>query len=263
MKKYLFWAIAFFWPSVIVDAQDIITKKDGTDIKAKITEVNASEIKYKRFDNLEGPTYTMNKADILLVRYENGTNDVFDTPSTIPARRQYDNNKFFASDPSRLHDGMKYRHIKDFYDKNDYNALSNPKYSGSRAWLNLIVPGLAQFTMGEGGLGCRYLLLTLAGETMMFLGYGFVADSSYGRYVDEEEQIIGLALSLAGVAATLTFGITSITNASKVAKIKSLYEDDMAKLKQGYSFTVAPTLMPAYTPQGIRMAPGVGMRVTF
>ncbi len=58
-------------------AQDIITKKDGTDIKAKVLEVNESEVKYRRYDYLDGPIFTMLKSEILIVRYENGTNDVF------------------------------------------------------------------------------------------------------------------------------------------------------------------------------------------
>jgi len=58
-------------------SQDAITKKSGEDIQAKILEVGQTEIKYKKFDNLEGPTFTMPKSDILLVRYENGTKDIF------------------------------------------------------------------------------------------------------------------------------------------------------------------------------------------
>ena len=58
-------------------AQDVITKKDGTDIQAKVLEVNENEVKYRRYDYLDGPIFTMLKSDILIVRYENGTNDVF------------------------------------------------------------------------------------------------------------------------------------------------------------------------------------------
>lgn len=59
-------------------AQDIITKKDGTDIKAKILEVTPNEIKYKRFDNQSGPTFTMLISELVMVSYENGTRDIFE-----------------------------------------------------------------------------------------------------------------------------------------------------------------------------------------
>jgi hypothetical protein len=59
-------------------AQDIITKKDGTDVQAKILEVTPQEIKFKKFDNQEGPIFTLLTSEILMVKYENGTRDVFD-----------------------------------------------------------------------------------------------------------------------------------------------------------------------------------------
>jgi hypothetical protein len=63
-------------------AQDMITKLDGTDIKAKILEVLKTEIKFKKFDNLEGPTFTEEISDLLMIRYQNGTKEIFSkTPS--------------------------------------------------------------------------------------------------------------------------------------------------------------------------------------
>ena len=64
-------------------AQDIITKRDGTDIKAKILEIGASEISYKKFDNQSGPKYISLKSEILMIRYENGTKDIFDHKNTF------------------------------------------------------------------------------------------------------------------------------------------------------------------------------------
>ena len=48
-------------------AQDIITMKKGVDVKAKVLEVLPNEIKYKQFENQDGPTFTVRKADILMV----------------------------------------------------------------------------------------------------------------------------------------------------------------------------------------------------
>jgi hypothetical protein len=58
-------------------AQDVITTKKGEDINAKILEVSLSSIKYKKLDNLNGPIYNILITDILLVRYQNGTKDLF------------------------------------------------------------------------------------------------------------------------------------------------------------------------------------------
>lgn len=79
MKKILKLAVLIILCiiSININAQDIITKKDGTDISARVLEITISEVKYKKFDNLSGPIFTMLKSDVLMIRYENGTNDVF------------------------------------------------------------------------------------------------------------------------------------------------------------------------------------------
>ncbi|MBP5474614.1 MAG: hypothetical protein J6X92_07655 [Bacteroidales bacterium] len=69
-------------------AQDIITKKDGTDIQAKVIEVGPSQISYKTYSNINGPTYTMNLSDILMITYENGFREMYnvnnETKSSLP-----------------------------------------------------------------------------------------------------------------------------------------------------------------------------------
>lgn len=77
MKKVIFIIIALLAINNLVFSQDIITKKTGEDIQSKILEISQSEVKYKLYSNLEGPTYTLLKSDILMVRYENGTKDIF------------------------------------------------------------------------------------------------------------------------------------------------------------------------------------------
>lgn len=77
MKKILTTTLVLVFFYIHGFTQDIITQKSGEDVKAKIIEVTQTEVKYKKFDNLTGPTFTMAKADILMVRYENGTKDIF------------------------------------------------------------------------------------------------------------------------------------------------------------------------------------------
>ncbi|MBC5991564.1 hypothetical protein [Pontibacter cellulosilyticus] len=63
-----------------IQAQDIITKRTGEKVEAKVMEITTSEIKYKNFNNLEGPLYVLPKAEVLLIQYENKTNEVFELP---------------------------------------------------------------------------------------------------------------------------------------------------------------------------------------
>lgn len=75
----------------VASAQDIITLKNGEEIKAKVSEVEINVIKYKKFDNQTGPVYTLEKADVFMIKYENGSKDVFDFQPVKPADSSWQN----------------------------------------------------------------------------------------------------------------------------------------------------------------------------
>ena len=57
--------------------QDIIVKRNNETIKAKIIEVNQNDIKFRRWDNLDGPVYIIQKSDIASIVYQNGEAESF------------------------------------------------------------------------------------------------------------------------------------------------------------------------------------------
>jgi len=61
---------------------DILTLKDGSEISAKIFEITSNEIKYKKCDYQDGPLYTKLKSDVFMIKYSNGTKDVFSSKET-------------------------------------------------------------------------------------------------------------------------------------------------------------------------------------
>nr|MBC7612395.1 hypothetical protein [Pseudopedobacter sp.] len=82
MKKIIYLSFLFIFLGILQSkAQDKIYKKDGTVLEAKVTEVGSSEIKYKAFANLNGPVYTIAKAAILKITYENGNVENYDATS--------------------------------------------------------------------------------------------------------------------------------------------------------------------------------------
>ena len=83
MKKNIILLAVFFGCITTAVAQDIITLKNGDEIKAKVQEIGSTDIKYKKYENLTGPVYTLSKAEIFMIKYENGERDVFtETPVT-------------------------------------------------------------------------------------------------------------------------------------------------------------------------------------
>ena len=57
-------------------SQDLIFRNDGKDVESIIIEIGLDDIKYKKFNNPNGPTYIMKKSEIFMIRYENGTKDL-------------------------------------------------------------------------------------------------------------------------------------------------------------------------------------------
>jgi hypothetical protein len=62
-------------------SQDIIIKRDGSEISARIVEVGVSEIKYYKVGTTS-PVYAVKKAEVFMIRYENGNKDVFEKEQT-------------------------------------------------------------------------------------------------------------------------------------------------------------------------------------
>ena len=95
MKNYNLFVKTFFLSILLslfvttINAQDMLIKKDGEVIKAKILEVGTTEIKYKLFDSPDGPTLTINKREVrtMKIHSENGKNDkvmnITDDPMSV------------------------------------------------------------------------------------------------------------------------------------------------------------------------------------
>jgi|GEM_PF-3841393 len=83
MKKYLLtlliFIILFGFKAM---AQDVIMLKNGDEIKSLVQEIGADYVKYKKFDNQTGPLYNMAISEIFMIKYANGTKDVFNKVET-------------------------------------------------------------------------------------------------------------------------------------------------------------------------------------
>lgn len=81
MKKFI--VSLFFIVPFLAQAQDLIVKKDGSVIQAKVSEIGISEIKYKKWSNQDGPSYVISKNEILAINYQNGEKETFEDSSPI------------------------------------------------------------------------------------------------------------------------------------------------------------------------------------
>lgn len=90
MMKNLYATLVMLMTVVISFAQDTIHKTNGEDILCKVSEIGSSEIKYYKWDNLEGPIYAIRKSEVSRITFQNGTIEEMKSAelSVIPAQRR-------------------------------------------------------------------------------------------------------------------------------------------------------------------------------
>ena len=112
--------VGFIFTNSKLIAQDKITLLNGTEIISKLNEISDTEVKYKLFDNQNGPDRVLLKKDIFSIKYENGKIEVYNSgnlnsenPNANPGINLNDNSKF---DP----------------DKSDFAKKKLKKFEGPR-----------------------------------------------------------------------------------------------------------------------------------
>jgi hypothetical protein len=131
-------------------SQDIITMRDGAKIEARVSEVGSKNILYKRFSNLNGPVYTLDKEDVALINYESGAIDKFNM--------MYDEKPSYANvksrmDPSELKSNIIYMNAGDLLFQNVTLAyerlIGNSRKLGIRFPFSLNLNGTSKISDGN------------------------------------------------------------------------------------------------------------------
>lgn len=74
--------------SMVVAAQDVIVKKDGSTILSKVVEISDTQVKYKKFSHLEGPTYVVSISELTSINYQNGEKENFESSQATVTQTQ-------------------------------------------------------------------------------------------------------------------------------------------------------------------------------
>lgn len=248
MKRLILILSALIFSAAALSAQDLITKRNGEDIVAKVLEITPDEVKYRLYDEPDGPVYTVRKSELLLIRHASGRNEIFNNTgfhdSYAVARRE---------PVSGLSAGMKYKGLKPLYNYWEYTPSAHDRFSP--AWsgvASFFIPGLGQMVCDEVGRGLAWLG-GAAGCTLV---------AGIGTAVGMAGYPSGAILSLAASAGSLALNICSIVDAVRIAKVKNMYEQD---LKSAYTLDVNlyPSVNCIQTASGIQPAAGLTLAMRF
>lgn len=223
-----------------ISAQDVITLKSGEDINVKVLEVGANDVKYKKSDNPDGPSYTLLKSEIFMIKYQNGSKDVFNTPAATPPPAPSAPAPATTDTKKEVETG-----IRNYQAEQEYNT--NMKIYKKR-----LGSGIACTAIGVPFL--------ITGSALIGVGVNYinVADS-YGYYesdIDYEER--GLAMVLSGAALVIAGIPLTIVGPIKIGT-SFKYRKRAKDAKTSISF--APSVEPANALYGAQA--GMAMRIAF
>ncbi|MBL0329637.1 MAG: hypothetical protein IPP64_09525 [Bacteroidetes bacterium] len=98
MKKIIAFLFCLF--TIGSFAQDTIFKRSAEIILAKILEITPSEVKYKKFEFQDGPTYIEIKSKIQKIHFSNGMKETFEAvPETKTAISISKSNEYYPEKP--------------------------------------------------------------------------------------------------------------------------------------------------------------------
>lgn len=252
MKRLIIIAIALLGSILAAKAQDVIKTRSGEDILAKVSEVTPYSIKYKRFSNLDGPTYTMDIVNVIMIQYENGEKDVFDRALAQG-----------LNSPDPVPEGLRYRDYRKLYNSKRYISQFDDKYSpGWSGVASFVIPGLGQAIDGEWGRAAGFFLGSVLLSSIARAGVTTKTTSTTSTGVDYD---ISTTAAMFGLAS-LALDIWSICDAVHVAKVKNMYYQDLRAQRYGAGLDVRLEPFLASTPSparsGFTPAAGLSFKVT-
>lgn len=107
MRKILFLLCTL--TIVSAQAQDIIVLNDATEIESKVLEISEKSVSYKKWNNQDGPTYTISADKIFFIKFANGEKEVFnDTPSNSQEKKSEEKNSEELSEERPFIKGVRF-----------------------------------------------------------------------------------------------------------------------------------------------------------
>ena len=249
MKKLTTLLALLLLSSAIAGAQDLITRKNGEEIVAKVLEVGPSDVKYILFDEREsGPVYVIPRSDVLVIRYESGRSEVF-------------NAQYSSAPAATVVPGMTYQQLKNIYNYREYVPGIMDRYNiGGLGVASFFITGLGECITGEWGRG---LMKSGINFVLICSAAAFFSNATvynrYGERLDNNSTMTLFgSLCMAGVLAV---DIWSIIDASRIAIVKNMYYRDL----QGFPLDLRMYPSISYAPgaNAFQAAPGLTFSVRF
>ncbi len=198
MKQILFLLVIWFFSITCSDAQDILYKKNGEELRVKVSEINATDIIFNYFDTLENLLYIIPKADVFMIKYANGIKEVFNSGPVPDSKNRYNESS-----------------NNNIIEKRGFRYYQNGVWLGKESVEGIILESknhaaIAEMKLTKSserfGSGLIISGIVIGSISPFVLFIGILDYSSYNSGMNEYEYlgIVGTAAALASVIAGTT-----------------------------------------------------------
>lgn len=229
MKNLLIFTCLFLFLGLSnsVFAQDVLLLKSGEEIKVLVNEISTDVIKYKKFENPDGPLYVIEKIKVVMITYKNGSKDVFSEQPAV----QKTEKKSVEPDPKSTILAAKRGIVKQngkIISKSEVRSIM----AGNSVALN-------QYKSGTK--------LILSGEILGYAGLGIVLIAavveSRGAFSDNSAAMVGIIGGVACLGSSMAVTFTgrnkikkSVENYNSGIKNYSSYDIGLGITGEGFAF---------------------------
>lgn len=223
MKRIIYTLVLLFISIINANSQDVIVKKDNSTIISKVTKVSQTEIEYKKWSNLDGPTYTINKSEVSSVNYENGDRDVFE--------KQIEN-VGVTKHMKRVGRNLVLDHVvlTDEEVRNIYGEEYYETYKGARQ------------QMGAGTFFAIVFVGSLCWDIICFANMVFEKDNALMVTTWGRRAVLG------GVVGDISLPLMCVFRGIGKGRLNWL-ANEYNQQNQGYSLNLSPSIIRCNTPQ--------------
>ncbi len=217
-------------------AQDVIVKTDNSTILSKVLEITSTEIKYKKWDNEDGPLYSISRSEIKSINYENGEVENFSEVTQTSQKPQPPKVQYLNSYMTSNGSGSLYLNGRLLSDKEVQSLVSPEDY---QLYLKAGNQSLAGFLLEVGGglSGAVALAIRLFSKDFEVSGPSVLSTTGFKTYI-----------TFATIAVT-TFGSGIIINVFGRDNIKKVADTYNKNHDNFYSLNISPSLMKFEIPQ--------------
>jgi hypothetical protein len=237
-------------------AQDRLFFLSGDETEVKITEVSSSEVKYKRLDNLDGPTFSSLKSDLFMIKYANGDKEMIAAQTAEPAPAQ--NEEYTTEDAAisapAINSGSGLSSAVIVTDKPSSTSSSNSDKWGRtesenrRLYKKKIVKGAV--LLGVGGV------MAIPGVVLFGLATNYDNVNTGAAITDlgQTYRVVGALLVVGGAAMVIA--------GSAIMGTSAKYKKRANQLANGAA-SISPSIMNIHSYSGSSVNSRAGYGLTF